>query len=332
MSAGRDWRDFNESWMLDDPLIPFRRALFRTIALLSWPIRHPHRTVKELEPWGILAAVVGLILAVATFWVDYTERVEERTVRAWQLLTTKAPGNSGKIAALEYLNSEDGFCLLGTCKERTTLFGIDLSVDGDEPGAFLFGANLREADLFQANLRGAYLIRANLSSANLRKANLSNALLDDAILSNTQLMWADLRGADLHGANLRGANFTGADLGGAKLERAILLGANLSHADLNHADLREATFVGANLSGANLSGADLEATNFGGAYLAWADFGRADLRQARFSGADLREAIAINQADLDATCGDEETLLRDGLTIPSCFEVEWFDARDDRLR
>ena len=66
--------------------------------------RRIHRRVKEIEPWGILLAAVGLFMALITFWIDYSDRVEERTVRAWQLHTTRAPGNSGKREALEYLN------------------------------------------------------------------------------------------------------------------------------------------------------------------------------------------------------------------------------------
>jgi len=57
--------------------------------------------VRRVEPWGIMLALIA-------FALDYTDRVEERTVRAWQLLTTLAPGNSGKGPALEYLNGEDG--------------------------------------------------------------------------------------------------------------------------------------------------------------------------------------------------------------------------------
>jgi hypothetical protein len=77
-----------------------------------------HRTVQEIEPWGILIAVVALVLSLASIWIDYADRVEERTVRAWQLLTTRAPGNSGKIAALQYLNREDGLLCADALRGR----------------------------------------------------------------------------------------------------------------------------------------------------------------------------------------------------------------------
>jgi hypothetical protein len=53
-------------------------------------------------------AIVGLFLSLWALWEEHIGRVEQRTVRAWQLLGTQAPGNSGKIEALQYLNREDG--------------------------------------------------------------------------------------------------------------------------------------------------------------------------------------------------------------------------------
>jgi hypothetical protein len=155
-----------------------------------------HRAVKEIEPWGILLAVVGLFLSLAAFWLDYSDRVEERTVRAWQLLMTKASGNSGKREALEYLNREDGLfcgedgCLL-TLKSRTPLVGVDLSAPGGGVMAFLDQVRLPDADLKSANLSGANLTEANLSDANLGGANLRGANLGDANLDLDQSVVSD---------------------------------------------------------------------------------------------------------------------------------------------
>ncbi len=151
-----------------------------------------HRGMVAFEPWGVLVAIVAFLVSVAAFWGDYSDRIEERTVRAWQLLTTRAPGNSGKGAALEYLNREDGlFCAAGlfgaldrVCliqlKTFTPLVGIDLSPPDDGgSGAYLVGVNLTGA-----NLSGAYLTVADLSGADLSGTNLTKADLSDADLSN----------------------------------------------------------------------------------------------------------------------------------------------------
>jgi hypothetical protein len=240
-------------------------------------LRCLHRGVKEIEPWGILFAIIGLFLALFTFWVDYRDRVEERTVRAWQLVTTPAPGNSGKREALEYLNREDGLmcsptlrsvaqwlndtdtsCLV-PLKGRTSLLGIALSpsdsgtpddLSDDPPGAYLEGADFEGADLGYAGLRGADL--------------------GDATLRGAQLWDADLRGADLERADLssilatnaefEGANLADADLADAHAHGALFRYATLERADLSGANLEDASFQGANLTDAVLAGADLEET------------------------------------------------------------------------
>jgi uncharacterized protein YjbI with pentapeptide repeats len=245
-----------------------------------------HRAVKEIEPWGILLAVVVLVLSLVAFWIDYRDRVEERTVRAWQLLTTRAPGNSGKTAALEYLNREDGLfcdadgCLL-TLKSRTPLFGIDLS-RSDEPG-----------------IPGAYLPGVRLPGADLRFANLGSAWL-----SNSDLRGADLRGADLSDSDLSGADLRGANLRGLNLSGALMRGANLSGADLSGANLRFATLIGADLSGSHLTFARLHFANLRGAHL---------------NNLDLSSAYDLTQEQLDQACGNE-TKLPDGLTIRPCVQ------------
>jgi uncharacterized protein YjbI with pentapeptide repeats len=44
----------------------------------------------------------------------------------------------------------------------------------------------------------------------------------------------------------------------------------------------------------------------------------ADFTGARLQGADLTEAIGLTQAQLNAACGDDETRLPEGMTIPAC--------------
>ncbi len=181
-----------------------------------------HRAVVVFEPWGILVAMLALSMAVIQFWIDYEDRVAERTVRAWQLVTTPAPGNSGKAAALEYLNKEDGFlcsgwidagCLL-LLKPRTPLVGIDLSPGNtgaagspQRPlGTYLVDVNLSRAILIHANLTGAILNGANLTGANLTGANLAGTILTGAILTGADLAGVILAGAHLGGADLRGVS------------------------------------------------------------------------------------------------------------------------------
>jgi uncharacterized protein YjbI with pentapeptide repeats len=196
------------------------------------------------------------------------------------LVTTKAPGNSGKVEALQYLNSQSYEWLLGWwpyAKERTPLSGIDLTPPAlaaqwkdkeesertiswsDCPGrTYLVAVKLPKAAMSRAKLPCANLKFANLSKADFRKANLSGADLFGADLNEARLVTANLFGANLTGAVLRGAMFFGADLRRADLRGADLRGADLRGADLRGADLRGTDLTGANFKhakgGVDLSG------------------------------------------------------------------------------
>ncbi|SER79283.1 Pentapeptide repeat-containing protein [Pedococcus cremeus] len=88
-------------------------------------------------------------------------------------------------------------------------------------------------------------------------------------------------------------------------------GADLVGADLRHAGLTGASLRGALLVAARLDGADLR----------WADLVGADLRDADLSGADLAEALFLTQPQLDAARGNARTVLPEGLTRPSHWQV-----------
>jgi uncharacterized protein YjbI with pentapeptide repeats len=49
-----------------------------------------------------------------------------------------------------------------------------------------------------------------------------------------------------------------------------------------------------------------------------AKFKNANLAKANFSGSDLSTATGLTQAQLDAACGDAETRLPKGLSLPAC--------------
>jgi uncharacterized protein YjbI with pentapeptide repeats len=290
----------------------FRLGLQSAYQVTGRALKRLNELVRCAEPWGIMLALIVFALA-------FIDRVEERTVRAWQLLTTPAPGNSGKGSALEYLNEEDGLlCWGGSClitmKSQTPLRGIDLSPpdrtpdnsEDDPPGAYLRDVKLSGAFLREANLPDADLIGANLSGADLVAANLRGAKLSwPADLSGAILIEADLSGADLRKANLSDAKLSRAKLSGANLIGANLSDANLSDcvdrvcADLSGANLTDAILIRAMLSGADLSEADLSAANLSGATLIGANLFSADLTDA---------------------CGDTSTKLPEGVTIKPCRE------------
>ena len=142
---------------------------------------------RVLEGVGIIAAIVGLVL-------QYQSLQEQKILGAWQLITTEAKGNSGKIEALEFLNSK-GVPLVGVDLSKAYLGGVNLK------GANLQGANFTEADLSDANFEGADLQNTKFNGAVLKKAIFANAMLEFA--------------------NFKGANLTDANFASATVESTI---------------------------------------------------------------------------------------------------------------
>jgi hypothetical protein len=275
--------------------------------------------VRRFEPWGILLALIA-------FYFDFSNRAEQRTVASWQLLTEEASGNSGKIGALEHLNSDDGLvctealrgwipwrwrddryhCIF-IFKKPTPLAGVDLSPPRNDtydqglgifPETYLLGVDLPRADLQRANLRQTAFQDAVLKGANLRGANLTDAVLQGANLS----------GSDLRNAEVRGASFVGTNLTGAKMPRL-----DLSGSDMRGAALTSTELLGANLSGVLWTGAILQNT-----YL-W--------------GANLQGARQLQPSQLKNACGDETTKLPDGFKLQRCKPLAaWRRERDELLK
>jgi len=237
------------------------------------------------EIGAVAATVIALVIAAVGLWVQIIvnkktlQEIEDTALaRSWTLLTTPAPGNSGKVEAMEYLASKeqplDGIDLSCEAMNRMEKDAQDEENSDEEtdseavknhncnPGAYLQYLDLSEATHgWEVSLRGANLSRANLELAILSGADLEDADLSDADLEGANLSDAKLTDADLSGAYLYKANLSDADLKDADLRDAILLSANLSGAYLWEADLSDANLQGANLSGAYLYKANLSSTN-----------------------------------------------------------------------
>ena len=238
-----------------------------------------HKIAKELEPWGILIAVVALLFTVVSFWLDFGDRIEERKVRAWQLLSTTTAGITAKVEALEYLNGEDGVFCFEWLEGRLNWLHSEHPGAGCiilwKPKAVLYGVDLSRKEL--KNLDDCLLRKAGVF---LQNVNLRRGLLKGADFSSSSLFKADFRIADL-----MGANFSCAYLMHAQLQDAILINANLTYSILHDADL----------TGARLTDADL-------------------------SSADLGKTLGLKQAQLMNACGNPETILPNGLSVPLCLK------------
>jgi uncharacterized protein YjbI with pentapeptide repeats len=67
-----------------------------------------------------------------------------------------------------------------------------------------------------------------------------------------------------------------------------------------------------------MAGADFSSANLRGTRANRANFAGADFRLANLSSADFSGVIGLSRSVLDGACGDENTKLPDGLTVPTC--------------
>ena len=114
---------------------------------------------------------------------------DSRIAQSWQIVTTRAPGSSGKKQALERLYAS-GESLQGVDLSCQTMGGWD-----DEKQKCVSPTNLQGVNLAKTEER----IRANVSHVNFSYAD---------------MLVADLTGADMWGANLTGADMWAANLTG----------------------------------------------------------------------------------------------------------------------
>lgn len=265
-----------------------------------------------LEAWHITRLMnsfssFALLITLVVLWLEIGDRQINRTNQAWATVIAKAPGNSGKKEALEYLNSTTWLL-----KQKTSLVGIDLNTR-DGHGAYLENIELPKAMLnysvlSKANLRNANLTGAHLGKANLIHSMLYGAQLNKALLMRATLNYSTLSNADLSESNLFEAVLINADLASANLTNTRFERANLSKASLVSARLVSTNFKNANLSGAIFWDSNLDGVNLDGANLDTTDFSRANLLNAK----------NLTQEQLKQACGDENTILPPKFTIEKC--------------
>ena len=180
----------------------------------------------------------------------------------------------------------------------------------------LDGANLVSADLSYTDLRDSSFIGANLEKVTLFRASLDGSKADKANFSRIEGYRTVFSGV-----SAREASFASAELERADFTNADLTGADFSKAELGRAIFKGAVITGAKFAMANLSRTDLNAAKFEGPL----DFSGAFLFRTRLEGMDLGQATGLQQWQVDQTCGDGNTKLPQGLTVPA----KWTCSADE---
>jgi uncharacterized protein YjbI with pentapeptide repeats len=177
-------------------------------------------------------------------------------------------------------------------------------------GSHLDGANLGEAVLDATDLRSASLAGANLEKAKLVRASLAGAKAQKANFARIEAYRTVFSGIAAEGAS-----FAAAELQRADFTNAALIGATFEKAELGRADFSGATLSNVSFAMANLSRAELEKSKVEGPL----DFTGAFLFLTRLDGLDLSAAVGLQQAQVDQACGDDATVLPQGLAKPAAW-------------
>jgi uncharacterized protein YjbI with pentapeptide repeats len=180
------------------------------------------------------------------------------------------------------------------------------------------------SDLRGANLSGTDFTSTDLGGVDLAGANLEKATLTHASLAGAKAEKASFVHAEAYRTNFAGISASGALFTSAELERADFSKAELTAADFSKAELGRASFVGATITGtkfdlSNLSRVEFKDVVFKGPI----SFDRAFLYLTRIEGLDLSAATGLAQWQVDLTCGDDQTKLPAGLTVPKTWPCKF---------
>jgi len=195
-----------------------------------------------------------------------------------------------------------------------------------------------QCDLSNKRMNGVKLKNANFSGSSFNNSNLSGGNFDGSNLTGTHFRKALMYRIKGNNVNLNGANMADATLTEANLGDSVFIGTDFKRADLTRGkfqggDFRQTSFERAiasdvnfentNFDGAKLDHINLQKANLKGAKLNNVTFGNAILLGAELDGANISDANmtqvqGLKQEQLDRACGNANTRLPFGLSVPYC--------------
>ncbi len=176
---------------------------------------------------------------------------------------------------------------------------------------------LSNNDFSDGNLREVDLSFTDLRDSNFNGTDFTKAKLIRAWFAGSKAQRADFEKIEAYRAGFQKVDATGAFFSSAELERSNFTEAKLSGADFSKAELSRAIFDDAELTGVNFSSANLARADFTKAKFAGGlNFSDAFLSLTRLEGVDLSTSVGLDQHQLNIACGDAQTKLPKGMTMP----------------
>ena len=168
-------------------------------------------------------------------------------------------------------------------------------------------ANLTLSKLDDSDFTDASLVKTNMTRTSARNSRFVNADMNKAVGYR-----ARFHSATVAKTNLSKSEFSRAEFNDAEISDTDWSKSELGRADFTGASLRNVEFDFTNLARALFADARLDNVNFDGAYT----------YLTRFEGVDLTRTQNLSQVQIDLSCGDQETRLPEGLTVPEHWPCE----------
>ncbi len=190
----------------------------------------------------------------------------------------------------------------GCRKRNLVLSGNDLR-NGNFRQTNFASTDLRTTRIDRADFTKAVLVRAAIDESSARQTIFEKAIGYRASFQNS-----DLTDAIFHKSELLRANFSG----------SVLTGADFSKSDAARTMFDGAIMGNNNFSFANIARADFRKAVVSGPIIIEGAFSF----QTRFEGVDLTIFVGLQQWQVDMACGDETTVLAEGLHKPALWPCE----------
>jgi uncharacterized protein YjbI with pentapeptide repeats len=191
--------------------------------------------------------------------------------------------------------------------------------------------NCRKRNLIMDNFNfsGSNFTRADLSASDLRNSNFQKAIFFKTNLARASLAGSDAEGANFEGVvasrtdfsngNYKNTNFLKAEIGRSNFSNSNLENANMSKADFSRVNFFNSNLKGVNLAFSNISRANFTSINIDenfsleGAYMFL----------TRIEGLDLSASKSLKQWQINMACGNEKTILPEGLSAPDTWPCDF---------
>lgn len=174
-----------------------------------------------------------------------------------------------------------------------------------------------------ANLSGVDFSMTDLSRTNLKQANFSKAMLVRASLAGSDAQGANFERAEGYRSNLSGISASGSTFVSSEMQRSNFSDADLTNVDFTKAELGRAIFYKAKLANTRFALVNLSRATFHNVEMNGpVDFTNAFLFLTRIEGVDLSKATGLEQDQIALACGDDRTVLPEGLKAPPSWPCE----------